>query len=97
MRTTTEKKLREAAGGAVELAFVGAAVRVTLVQELLDADGHHRGACRITVEGRRVFGGNVELETPLKVSVVNALPGEEAEMERAGIYMVEALTDPPAK
>lgn len=92
--TTTLCRLLDAAGPGVEVKVFGTRVLATLVQELFDHDGLHRGACRVTAEGRRTFGGVVTFESPPRVTVVNALDGEHSEMERLGLLLVEVLTAP---
>jgi hypothetical protein len=91
---TTERRLLDAACSDLELKVKGTTARVTIAQPTFDSEGRFRGECRVTVEGQRRFGGKVEFVTPLKVTVADALPGEEAELSRAGTCLVEALTEP---
>ncbi|MBL8921735.1 MAG: hypothetical protein JNJ54_22940 [Myxococcaceae bacterium] len=91
MYVASEKKLREAAAPNVEVRIKGSTASLTIVQPTFDAEGRFLGEARVTVEGRRQFGGTIAFAEPLAVTVTNAPPGEEPEFERMARFAVEAL------
>jgi hypothetical protein len=90
-RLTTWARLLKSVGPGLEVERRGTTALVVVDQPQFDAEGRFHGVCRIMIEGRRLFGGLVEFGDPPKVTLKNALAGEEPEMARIALLTVEVL------